>query len=71
MAFAQEVCHARRIDQAPYRRLLAEMRALIAEWRRRARARRELGELCDRCLRDIGATRSEALREIRKPFWRA
>jgi uncharacterized protein YjiS (DUF1127 family) len=45
--------------------------ALLQEWRRRARSRNELAVLCDRCLRDIGATRYEVYREINKPFWRA
>ena len=34
-------------------------------------SRRELAALCDRCLRDIGVTRYDANREVRKPFWRA
>lgn len=56
---------------APRRRLFAELIALIKEWRRRARSRRELAALCDRCLRDMGATRYDADMEMRKPFWRA
>ncbi|MFZ2068761.1 MAG: DUF1127 domain-containing protein [Xanthobacteraceae bacterium] len=53
------------------RRLFAEWRGVIAEWRRRARSRHELAVLCDRCLRDIGANRYDVDREVRKPFWRA
>jgi len=45
--------------------------ALIGTWRRRLRDRRELASMSDMSLRDLGLTRSEALYEIRKPFWRA
>jgi len=48
-----------------------QWRAVIAEWRHRARSRHELAVLCDRCLRDMGVTRYDAEREVRKPFWRA
>jgi uncharacterized protein YjiS (DUF1127 family) len=47
---------------------------LIAVWRRRAAARRELRALCeldDYILRDIGLTRSELRDEATRPFWRA
>ena len=40
-------------------------------WRDRARQRRRLLELDDRLLRDIGITRSDAVREYEKPFWEA
>lgn len=45
--------------------------ALSALWAARHRQRRELRELDERLLRDIGLTRGEALREAAKPFWRA
>jgi uncharacterized protein YjiS (DUF1127 family) len=47
-------------------RLLATFR----EWRRRVRDRRELGELDERMLQDIGLTRSDAEFLMNKPFWR-
>lgn len=42
----------------------------IREWRRRIRARHELAGLGDRMLQDIGITRSEALAQANKPFWK-
>jgi uncharacterized protein YjiS (DUF1127 family) len=43
---------------------------LLLGWQERARMRHALAAMDDRLLRDIGLTRSEALREFRKPFWR-
>jgi uncharacterized protein YjiS (DUF1127 family) len=44
---------------------------LMLIWRARASQRRALAELDDRWLRDVGLTRGDAQREVRKPFWRA
>jgi uncharacterized protein YjiS (DUF1127 family) len=71
MSYAPTMCRAPSMSSAPARHLLADLRTLLTEWRRRARGRRELAALCDRCLRDIGVTRYDANREVRKPFWRA
>ncbi len=43
----------------------------LAEWRHRARSRRELMNLSDADLRDIGITRCSAAFEASKPFWMA
>ncbi len=40
-------------------------------WQRRISERRELMTLDHRLLRDIGLSRSDAIAEWRKPFWRA
>lgn len=48
------------------RRLREELSALL----RRRRGRRELRELDERLLRDVGISREQALREADKPFWR-
>ena len=40
---------------------------ILSEWRKRAASRRELANLDDRLLHDIGLTRSDA--ELMKPFW--
>lgn len=71
MSYAPSMCRAPSVSSAPAHHLLADLRILFNEWRRRARSRRELAALCDRCLRDIGVTRYDANREVRKPFWRA
>ena len=42
-------------------------RALL--WAERARQRRQLAELNEYMLRDIGLTRAEVAAEIRKSFW--
>ena len=42
----------------------------VLTWAERARQRRQLAELNDYMLRDIGLTRSDVAEEIRKPFWR-
>jgi uncharacterized protein YjiS (DUF1127 family) len=44
--------------------------ATLREWRRRVRDRRELGELDERMLQDIGLTRTDAEFLMNKPFWR-
>ena len=45
------------------------VRAVIRRWVARSRERRELGELEDHVLADIGISRAEAWREARKWFW--
>jgi uncharacterized protein YjiS (DUF1127 family) len=43
---------------------------LIGTWMERSGQRRALADLDDRLLQDVGIARSEAAREIAKPFWR-
>jgi len=43
---------------------------ILAVWIARAQQRRCLATLSDRSLKDLGITRCDVLREIRKPFWR-
>ncbi|HYH37223.1 MAG TPA: DUF1127 domain-containing protein [Azospirillum sp.] len=43
----------------------------VAEWHQRAVSRRELAQLDDRMLHDIGVTSADVEREIAKPFWRS
>ena len=44
--------------------------AMLGDWRRRSRERRELATLDDYLLHDIGLSRSQAQFESGKPFWR-
>ena len=48
-----------------------QLKTWIAEWRRRARERRELSELDERDRHDLCISRCDAQREAQKPFWRA
>ncbi|MFZ1088947.1 MAG: DUF1127 domain-containing protein [Xanthobacteraceae bacterium] len=43
----------------------------LSEWRARARSRRELRQLSEFDLQDIGWTRAGAVGEAAKAFWRA
>ncbi|WP_108880831.1 DUF1127 domain-containing protein [Anderseniella sp. Alg231-50] len=43
----------------------------LAQWHERAKQRRQLSELNDRQLADIGVSRIDASNESSKPFWQA
>jgi uncharacterized protein YjiS (DUF1127 family) len=45
--------------------------ALARVWRERQRTRRQLADMSERELQDIGTCRSEVACEIAQPFWRA
>ncbi|EPC01246.1 hypothetical protein L861_11775 [Litchfieldella anticariensis FP35 = DSM 16096] len=49
--------------------LLGEWWARLSRWRRLRHERRQLRELSDEMLRDIGLTREDVERESRRPFW--
>jgi uncharacterized protein YjiS (DUF1127 family) len=50
---------------------LAHMvRVIFCHWPDRHHQRRALREMDDDQLRDLGVSRSEAMKESRKPFWR-
>lgn len=51
-------------------RILTDSYRTVSDWRERAEQRRQLMQLPDDRLRDIGVSRLEADREARKPFWR-
>ena len=54
--------------------LLSDMAGVVETlelWQRRYSRRLRLSDYDERMLRDIGITRVDALRETRKPFWRA
>lgn len=50
--------------------LVARLIAILFEWRRRTKSRRELAMLSDLDLRDIGYP-AQVAAEKAKPFWRA
>lgn len=53
------------------RRGLAGLGRRLLAWHDRARERRELMELTDDQLRDLGIARAEARRQAGRPFWRS
>ena len=53
------------------RRLSRRAVDVVLVWHQRARQRRQLLELSDQMLRDIGISRADAIGEAEKPFWRA
>jgi uncharacterized protein YjiS (DUF1127 family) len=49
--------------------IAARLRAIVLEWQRRTRGRRELARLTHRELRDLGYSTCDVSAETRKPFW--
>ena len=43
----------------------------FSTWRRRSADRRDLAQLDDYLLRDIGLSHGDRAREVSKPFWRS
>ena len=58
-------------SKAPLAGTYAAFNHILANWRRRARERRELASLDTRTLRDLGLSSSEIQFEVNKPFWRS
>jgi uncharacterized protein YjiS (DUF1127 family) len=50
--------------------VLSRLAGMITIWLNRAQRRRDLSELDDRLLADVGISQEDALWEARKPFWR-
>lgn len=50
---------------------LARAATALMEWHERVRQRYRLAELDDAALNDLGLSRADVRREIRKPFWQA
>jgi uncharacterized protein YjiS (DUF1127 family) len=53
------------------RGFLAQLGDTLHVWRQRQQDRRQLAELTNRDLQDIGLSRSDVVYEAEKPFWRA
>lgn len=58
------------IEEIRRTRLLASPTAWIRLQYRRYRTRRQLAQLPDYMLRDLGLTRFDVQREVTRPFWR-
>lgn len=56
---------------APVAHVLDTALDTLALWRQRALTRRELSQLDDRMLHDIGINQLEVDFEVSKPFWKA
>ena len=69
--YGDEVLNRLRHGPGAASNLLAALMLTLAVWRHRYRTRRDLAELDDGRLHDIGLSRRQALHEARKPFWRA
>jgi uncharacterized protein YjiS (DUF1127 family) len=49
--------------------VLSNMTTAMLAWQERARHRRELAELDDRTLADVGLTRADIDQQVARPFW--
>jgi uncharacterized protein YjiS (DUF1127 family) len=58
-------------SKAPLAGTYTAFQQIFATWRRRSRERRELLNLDERTIRDLGTTRHAVEFEASKPFWRA
>jgi uncharacterized protein YjiS (DUF1127 family) len=58
-------------DRLAGRALGTEVAELLLTWIKRTRQRRQLGQLSDHMLKDIGLSRADVEAETAKPFWRA
>lgn len=50
---------------------LARAADMVLTWQERASQRAALASLDERMLKDIGLTRADAAKEVRRPFWQA
>jgi uncharacterized protein YjiS (DUF1127 family) len=51
--------------------VFAQISEMLHVWRERWNQRRQLAELTDRDLHDVGLSRGDIFFEAEKPFWRA
>ncbi len=60
-----------RVDHSPLLKLVGRIYDLFVTWQKRVDERRYLASMDDWQLADIGIDRVDAIREARKPFWKA
>jgi uncharacterized protein YjiS (DUF1127 family) len=60
----------RRSYQPAGRALSTQVAELLLTWLERVRQRRQLAQLSDHMLKDIGLARADVEIEVSKPFWR-
>ncbi len=63
--------HLRTLPLASVKSTVARALDMLLAWQSRAAERRQLAELSDRELFDMGLDRATAIGEAEKPFWRA
>ncbi len=68
-AYRPDVATDRRTEKKAPVRLFDRLLDTLECWHQRNRQRTALGELDDRLLKDIGLTRADVAREVRKSFW--
>ena len=68
-AYRPDVAVDRRVENKTPLRLFGRLLDTVECWQQRHRQRTALAELDDRLLKDIGLTRADVAREVRKTFW--
>ncbi len=49
---------------------VSSLKSTLQIWRERSRQRKALTQLSPYLLKDIGVSRSDAMNEVQKPFWK-
>lgn len=65
----QVILVKRESAQSRWLQSLNKIATKVREYRENSRQRRQLAQLPDYLLKDIGITRADALKEAEKPFW--
>jgi len=67
---SRDAIASERASAGPLAALAASVRRRLVRWCERTRERRALAALDDWLLKDMGVSRSDAMRECDKAFWR-
>jgi uncharacterized protein YjiS (DUF1127 family) len=70
-SFYSTIDEAKDLRARTIRSLLSKLWLLLETWYDRHTIRGQLAKFDERQLKDIGISRVDVLREVRKPFWRA